>query len=285
LTSSRDLFPPVQFNFFTVFGLKQPPAVELHLVMTQTASSTLLDRSRLVRLLTNLSEINFSSADYNLAEHLGRMLSVSDSISLSRSLAQLPEIPAKSIVATADAVKEDVLASREQMMRIIVQSFAVKHQGTGIQVPSVSTGTRAEALETYEPYQRFYNMHQAEMAGSSHSLRLRVRAAVSGFSVELHQLAELDRIIGESLSSHTAKLLNVTPKLLRQRFKQLLAAHRLKESDSSNTEMHHWLSPGGWLELFYRDMQELLLAELDVRLQPTLGLLEALYEYTSNTTA
>jgi hypothetical protein len=285
LTSSRDLFPPVQFNFFTVFGLKQPPAVELHLVMTQTASSTLLDRSRLVRLLTNLSEINFSSADYNLAEHLGRMLSVSDSISLSRSLAQLPEIPARSIVATADAVKEDVLASREQMMRIIVQSFAVKHQGTGIQVPSVSTGTRAEALETYEPYQRFYNMHQAEMAGSAHSLRLRVRAAVSGFSVELHQLAELDRIIGESLSSHTAKLLNVTPKLLRQRFKQLLAAHRLKESDSSNTEMHHWLSPGGWLELFYRDMQELLLAELDVRLQPTLGLLEALYEHTSNTTA
>jgi hypothetical protein len=279
------LFALSQFNLSIVFGRKQQPAIDNPFVMTQTASSTLLNRSRLVRLLTDLSDTNVSSAEYNLAEHLGRMLSVSDSISLSRSLAQLPEIAAQQIAVSAEAVKDDVLACRKQMMHIIVQSFAAQHQGTGIQVPSVSTGTRAQALETYEPYQRFYNMHQAEMAGTANSLRLRVRAAVSGFSVELHQLAELDRIIGESLSNHTAKLLNITPKLLQQRFKQLLAAHHLKESDSSNTELHHWLRPGGWLELFYRDMQELLLAELDLRLQPTLGLLEALYEHTSNTTA
>lgn len=252
--------------------------------MNQTASSTLSDRSRLVRLLTDLSDINFSSAEYNLAEHLGRLLSVSDSIALSRSLGQLPEHLGKQVSLSADAIRDDVLASRKQMIHIIVRSFDAQHEGTGIQAPSVSTGTRAEALVTYEPYQRFYSMHQAAMSGEANSLRLRVRAAVSGFSVELHKLAELDRIIGESLSAHSAKLFNLTPKLLQQRFKQLLAAHRLKESDSSSTELHHWLRPGGWLELFYQDMQELLLAELDVRLQPILGLLEALYEHTSNTT-
>jgi hypothetical protein len=250
--------------------------------MTQTASSTLLDRSRLVRLLSELSEANFSSADYNLAEHLGRLLSVSDSISLSRSLRHLPEVVGAKLATDADAIKDDVLTSREQMMRVIVRSFAAEHEGTGIQVPTVSTGTRAEALETYEPYQRFYSMHQAEMAGAVNSLRQRVRAAVSGFSVELHQLAELDRIIAESLSPHTSKLFNLTAKLLQQRFKQLQTAHRLKEGDSNSTELHHWLSPGGWLELFYRDLQELLLAELDVRLQPILGLLEALYEHVSD---
>lgn len=253
--------------------------------MIQTTSSTLSDRSRLVRLLTDLSDINISSAEYNLAEHLGRLLSVSDSITLSRSLAQLPKVIGQHSASSADVVKLDVLASREKMIRVIVQSFAAEHEGTGIRVPSVSIGTRAEALETFEPYQRFYNMHQAEMAGAANSVRLRVRGAVSGFSVELHQLAEIDRILGESLSGQTAKLFNITIKLLQQRFKQLLAAHRVKEGDSQITELQHWLSPGGWLELFYRDMQELLLAELDVRLQPTLGLLEALYEHTDNTTA
>jgi hypothetical protein len=253
--------------------------------MIQTTSSTLSERSRLVRLLSDLSGINISSAEYNLAEHLGRLLSVSDSITLSRSLAQLPKVIGQHSASSADEVKLDVLASREKMINVIVQSFAAEHEGTGIRVPSVSIGTRAEALETFEPYQRFYNMHQAEMACEANSVRLRVRGAVSSFSVELHQLAEIDRILGESLSGQTAKLFNITIKLLQQRFKQLLAAHRIKEGDNQLTELQHWLSPGGWLELFYRDMQELLLAELDVRLQPTLGLLEALYEHTGNTTA
>ena len=81
---------------------------------------------------------------------------------------------------------------------------------------------------------------------------------------------------------HTAKLFNVTAVLLEQRFKQLLQAYLQKTDAASRTEPHHWLISGGWLALFYQDMLELLLAELDVRLQPVVGLLEALNEHNPN---
>jgi len=253
--------------------------------MTQTASSTLAERSRLVRLLTELSVAKVSSAEPNLAEQLGQLIGVSDSITLSRELGQLPHTAAAKSVDDVSAVREEILLCREQMMRIIVQSFASAPEGTGIQAPSVSTGTRAEALKTYEPYQRFYSMHQAEMAGSVQRLRHQVRVYVSGFSARLHQLAELDNILSETLARHTAKLFNVTPKLLEQRFKQLLNAHLEKGGDAECDEPRHWLMAGGWLELFYSDMQEMLLAELDVRLQPVFGLLEALNEHINNASA
>jgi hypothetical protein len=37
-----------------------------------------------------------------------------------------------------------------------------------------------------------------------------------------------------------------------------------------------WLQAGGWLAHFCQELHTVLLAELDLRLQPTLGLVEAL---------
>jgi len=250
--------------------------------MSQIPASTLAERSRLVRLLTDMSVAKVSPSELNLAEHLGRLIGVSDSIALSRSLNSLPASQASMIVDSVEAVREEILIGRQQMMQIIVKSFAASPEGTGIQAPSVNTGTRAEALQTYEPYQRFYSMHQAEMAGSVQRLRIRVRSTIAGFSTELHKLAELDRILSDILAGHTQKLFNVTPILLESRFKELLAAHLEKAGGVHNSEPPQWLTPGEWLELFYKEMQELLLAELDVRLQPIFGLLEALNEQTSS---
>jgi hypothetical protein len=36
-----------------------------------------------------------------------------------------------------------------------------------------------------------------------------------------------------------------------------------------------WMFPGGWLASFCGRMRELLLAELEIRLQPVLGLIES----------
>ena len=253
--------------------------------MNQSASPTLSERSRLVRLLTGMSDSKFSDGDYNLAEQLGRIVSLSDSISLSRSLGQLSrkvaENPSSEAPAHVNAVQQHVLESREKMMRTIINSFADQTGSSGIQLPSVSTGTKAEALKTYEPYQRFYSMHQAEMAGSIQALRLGVRASISGVSSDLRQLAELDQIINDSIAAHNGKLFNVTPKLLQQRFKELLSAHQQSQGSQDTTEPLDWLRPGAWLTVFYKELQELLLAELDVRLQPVLGLLEALNDASS----
>ena len=37
-----------------------------------------------------------------------------------------------------------------------------------------------------------------------------------------------------------------------------------------------WVAPGGWLHQFRQEMQTLLLAELETRLEPVQGLLDAL---------
>ena len=41
-----------------------------------------------------------------------------------------------------------------------------------------------------------------------------------------------------------------------------------------------WLQPGAWLHTFCQDMRAVLLAELELRLQPVAGLLDALNEVT-----
>ncbi len=258
--------------------------------MSSIASTTLADRSRLVALLCQLSNTKTSKADYNLGEYLGRLISVSDAISLSRSLNQLKS---QTSVQTANQcevdtsaleIREDVFNSRERMIQTIIRSFSHTPHGMGIQAPSVTTGTRVEALQTYEPYLRFYSMHQAQMAGAIQSLRLRVRSNISPLSRQMQQLAQLDKVMDDNLASNTSKLFDVAPRLLQQRFSQLLDTHLESQDSSKDPEPHTWILPGGWLANFYRDMQAVLLAELDLRLQPVIGLLEALKEETLNQT-
>lgn len=243
---------------------------------------TFEDRSRLEQLLAELSTSKLRSSDLNLAEQLGKLISVSKSLTMAHALVQLPREAGLRIVDTS-AVQEDLLTSREQMMRVITHSFSSDTQVKRIKVPSSWVKTSIEELQSYHPYQRFYSMHQTEMASTIQTLRQRVRAGIAGFSIELHQLAELDKIMAESLSAQTNGLYKVIPKLLEHRFKQLLTERPEMQLDDEGNELRHWLKPGGWLELFYRDMRELLLAELDVRLQPVLGLLEALTEHTNKT--
>ena len=254
--------------------------------MIQTTSTTLLDRSRLEGLLIELANAKSSSLEYNLAERLGYMMGVSGSLNLARSLKQLPSNISGQEVEPYSKVEQEVLSACRQMMLAITTSFVAQidsdpESDSGevqLKVPS-AVGLRLKALQTFDPYQRFYVAQQTEMAMGLQKLRYRIRKSLSGMSVELNQLAELDQAMDDNLAAHTRKLFNVIPKLLEQRFKFLLAQHNKKADEEKNAdELAQWLEPNGWLALFYQDMREMLLAEFDVRLQPILGLLEALNE-------
>jgi len=251
--------------------------------MTKAASQASANRSRLVRFLAELSTVKVDGAQQNLAEQLGRLIDLSDSITLARALGRRPVSAAERCVDSAARVHQDLLETRERMMRAIARSFAPETGPTRIKVPSSRANAPADKLQTFEPYQRFYVMHQAEMDTGIESLRLRVREGIAGFSPELAQLADLDKTLSDSLAVHTRKLFTVIPRLLEHRFQQLLAEHQAKDLADENNQPADWLKPGGWLERFYQDMRELLLAEFDVRLQPVLGLLEALNERVDTT--
>ena len=248
--------------------------------MIQTLSSTLLDRSRLVSLLTELSPNKLSAADYNLAERLGHLLGLSGSINLAQALRPKPQQELVAASSNAEGLSEQVLVARKRMMQRISRSF--DHQPNELQnkVPTANVAIRAAALLTYDPYQRFYNTYQVEIGVEVQNLRTTVRKEVSGVSVQLAQLAELDNTLEQSLAVHNRKLFSVTPKMLEQRFKTLLREHQQSSTQEVAPDPKDWLVSGAWLDLFYRDMRELLLAEFDVRLQPVFGLLEALNEHT-----
>jgi hypothetical protein len=250
--------------------------------MTKAAPQASADRSRLVRFLAELSTVKVDSAQQNLAEQLGRLIDLSDSITLAKALGRRPPKTAGQGIDPAAKVQArvqaDLFESRERMMRAIARSFAPETGPTRIKVPSSRANAPSDVLQTFDPYQRFYVMHQAEMDTGIESLRLRVRDDISDFSTELAQLSDLDKTLADSLAAHTRKLFSVVPKLLEHRFQQLLAEHRQSAAADSDDQPAQWLVAGGWLERFYQDMRELLLAEFDVRLQPVLGLLEALNE-------
>ena len=85
-----------------------------------------------------------------------------------------------------------------------------------------------------------------------------IRQDLKAYSTTMAGLAMLDQKLQEILASYSRKALAALPKLLVKRFVHHHAAH----------------DPQG-LDRFLEEMQQLLLAEWEMRLQPALGLIEA----------
>jgi hypothetical protein len=120
--------------------------------------------------------------------------------------------------------------------------------------------------------------HQREIIFKLNKLRADTRLAVSTHSARLAQLVALDTALEATLNVHTQKLFAGVPRLLGKRFDALYQQHQQTMTDQEPDDPQMWGEPGGWLVQFNREMQGLVLAELEVRLQPILGLIEALNE-------
>jgi hypothetical protein len=107
-------------------------------------------------------------------------------------------------------------------------------------------------------------------------LRVNVREALAKTSPKLRKLAELDATFEKILREREIKMLAKVPVLLKKRFEQLFKEHQQKLADSGQADNPSgWVQAGGWLARFCSDMQMLLLAEAELRLQPVMGLIEA----------
>jgi hypothetical protein len=113
----------------------------------------------------------------------------------------------------------------------------------------------------YTVFRQCYLARQRAMQTASGRLRGRLRDALAQTSAEMARLAEVDAAMELALSPREHALLATVPDLLGQRFERLRAAGQASRA---------------WLDGFRRDMQSVLLAELDVRFQPVEGLLAAL---------
>ena len=100
-------------------------------------------------------------------------------------------------------------------------------------------------------------------------LQVRAREYALRFPGQLSRLAELDRVLAETFAVRTRQCFAVLPALVGSRYRLLLP-----EQDQSQMEA---VEQAG-LEQLQVEIRGLLLAELDTRLLPVQGLVEAIAE-------
>jgi hypothetical protein len=229
-----------------------------------------------------LGELAVSDAEVShqhFAQRLGQLIDLSDSVNISRVHAQHGAKLFTASTTSEEAITAEFLQVRNAIVASIIKSF---EEGTGlrrIKLPRPGPEAPADAASGYEPYGRFYASHQREMDSKIQQLRKQVREAARGASAELAQLVVLDEALGDTLTVHSRKFFAAIPGLLARRYAHLLNEYTVACDNPQG-------SSGSWpelLELFCQNMQSLLLAEVEARLLPTQGLIEALHSEIQNT--
>jgi hypothetical protein len=136
-----------------------------------------------------------------------------------------------------------------------------------VQAPP-QAGPADTALEYSIFRQRHLSMQQT-METRIGDLRARLRLALAARTPAMARLAEVDGVMEQALGARERTLLAAVPALLGGRFARLRQAAQETLADTPAAR-------NAWLDVFRMDMQSVLLAELDLRLQPVEGLLAAL---------
>jgi hypothetical protein len=186
-------------------------------------------------------------------EGLGRWLGWKEAIPLS---AVLQGAPAANRQARPAALSPQALASLAREFERVRAALS--------QAIADDTPTAREDGHSFLPFRRRCFSLQQAMDAAIDPLRGQLRAAVARLSPAQAQLAALDAAMAQALGPRQQALLAQTPVLLEKHFTRLRS-----EAGTAATP---------WLPRFRHDMQQLLLAELDLRLQPALGLLATLQQ-------
>lgn len=231
--------------------------------MTRALTRTNFHSSRLIRVLSDLAVVEGADPGAAFAQKLGLWLNLHDAITLCAVLNESAASP--TMAQTGGKPVISVALSDE---------FALVRTAL---VNSIAKNSPSNLGADYEPYRRHYAAQQRALDASVRALRVRVRAVLARASPALKQLAELDATFDAIICERETQLLATVPLLLKRRFEQLRQAHQQRLDDMQQADAPAlWTAAGAWLARFCDELQTALLAELDLRLQPTLGLIEAL---------
>lgn len=185
----------------------------------------------------------------SFAQGMARWLGWTEAIALSGALnAALPVSPGPTAEPRARAAQ--ALASADQAL--------ARARASVLRVLERDMPTD-EA--DFAPYRRHMVAVQRAMEDAVGPLRAQVRAALTCGAPELARLAAIDAVMENVLGPREHALLAMMPTLLDRHFEHLRSG---------------MAEPGAAARAFRQDLRHALLAELDLRLQPVLGLVEAL---------
>lgn len=276
---------------------------------------THLSSSTLIRLLHEHAGAEGAEAKQTFAERLSQWLGWTDAIALSAVLngssapalggAPVPStvaagrfMPARAVLAEFDRVRTDLAHAIHTDRVIAPQPPAPVKPAKTTKRPSAqplaaepppSAPTPPDDPADFAPCRRQLTAHQRTMTERIAALRADVRLALTNQSAALGQLAAVDAVMDDALAAREKHVLSLVPALLERRFDKLRNANPAPAdvaatdapqeppaTPSSPTTPPAPPTPPEWRIACGREMQDVLLAELDLRLQPVQGMVEAL---------
>jgi hypothetical protein len=232
--------------------------------MAKATTRTHFHSSRLIRVLADLALLETAAPGAAFAERLGLWVAYTDAITLC---------------AVQNASPAGAVAKPGGAGLPVAKAFAQAR--ADMEAAIGKGGAAVAASDDYEAWRRHYVAQQRDMELKVGPLRALLRDAMEQAGPALCQLAQLDAAFDGILAEREARLLATLPLLLKKRFAHLQRTH-LQPQDAAAPDGKPALSlqAGDWLVRFGQELQTVLLAELDLRLQPALGLLEAMENET-----
>ena len=201
----------------------------------------------------------------DVAERLGAWLNVAEAIQLHSAQGALHTVGAAaarrpSAAAALGALQAPLQGELQRVRGVLTQSITARDAAH-------PPDPNALDLEFALMQQRL-NEQQRRMEMSVDALRGHVRQKMAQTTPALAQLASLDASMAPMLAGREQRLLAQLPTFLKARFQSLRQAAAASDTPDDLR----------WLQGFAAEFEQLLLAELDLRLQPVTGLIEALEE-------
>ncbi|MGN5515395.1 DUF3348 domain-containing protein [Xanthomonas gardneri] len=227
-----------------------------------------------IRLLARLSDVHVAQSNHALADRLSQWIDWTRAVAVSKALdGKLPETDDLPEPRPADAqacarVRAGLATSSvADLDALVVRLRAEARNAADLDAPA--------PMPDYAPFRQHYLAMQRAMRTATGDLRGRLRDMLALTSGEMARLAEVDAAMELTLSPREQSLLNTVPSLLGAHFERLRDAAQTPHSPADSDPPSRAVSDG-WLDVFRKDMQSVLLAELDVRFHPIEGLLAAL---------
>ncbi len=204
----------------------------------------------------------------DVAEHVSRWVSVRDAITLDAAHRTIQALPTQWVAAgSASGVNTRLAAELQRVRQTLVQAImappvapAPLRRGR-FPLPLAETAatpvSEPDGEAAFAPYRKHCLDLQRQMELRIDALRAHARAQLALVSPQLAQLAAMDTVMEQMLGERAQKTLAALSGLLERRCTQL-------RKDGAGI-------PQAWSGA----LQELLLAELETRLEPVMGLIEA----------
>ncbi len=251
--------------------------------MAQRPDRTPLTGSTLVRLLAGLIDPQQRVRDSRMsfADALNQWTGWTESIALSKALDRpLAAAPLPAAPGDAPGRLVECTAEYDRVRALLAQAIAREVDAAGRGPLDAGMG--------FAPFRHCLQSRQQAMEIAIGPLRERVRGALADCGSEAARLAAVDAVMAEVLAAQERRLLATLAPMLGRHFERLCAAVPAEagpsdplpagEEDAAVAGTAEADTHRDWFRL---DLQALLLAELELRLQPVLGLLAALRHHST----